>query len=63
MQFFPRKICFQVMEQCLLNGAMKGTSKGDNGEAGAVYSSKRMATLRAASQVGLLYAVRSMLKQ
>ena len=41
----------QVMEQCLINGAMKETSVGDNGEAMDVNSSKRMATLRAASQV------------
>ena len=31
---------------------MKGTLGGDNGEASAVNPSKRLATLRAASQVG-----------
>ena len=45
----------QVMEQCLLNGAMKGTLGGDNGEAAAINPSKRLATLRAASQVRIAW--------
>ena len=39
------------MEQCLINGAMKGMLGGDNSEASAIHPSKRLATLRAASQV------------
>lgn len=41
----------QVLEECLNCGAMKGTAKGDNGDASPTAPNKRMATLRAASQV------------
>ncbi len=50
----------QVLEQCLDSGAMKGSDRGDNGEAAPLNPSKRLATLRAASQVSSPVAFESL---
>ena len=40
----------KVLEECLRCGAIKGTTKHDNGESSPPAASKKSAVLRAASQ-------------